>query len=118
MLGNITFWHDNRGVCWGTEVSACGKVGCLQTKIALSQFSLCVPVSSMRGKNKEIGGCDRKGELDSEVWRVEEGISRLICLFPHVDPPWGKLKLSLLYFFLPMFFFESELLLLTPLSLG
>lgn len=67
LLGNITFWHDNRGVCWGTEVSACGKVGCLQTKIALSQFSLCVPVSSMRGKNKEIGGCDRKGELDSEV---------------------------------------------------
>lgn len=56
LLGNITFWHDNRGVCRGTEVSACGKVGCLQTKIALSQFSLCVPLSSMRGKNKEIGG--------------------------------------------------------------
>lgn len=54
------------------------------------------------GKNKEMGGGvqNRPREWESKVCaererercRVEEGIYRLICLFPHADAPCWKLR--------------------------
>lgn len=47
------------------------------------------------------GGAEQKERvgfrsLGRERWRVEEGISRLICLFPHADAPCWKLSSSFL----------------------